>query len=199
MSRSFPIPANIEMEVVRLIYAEGGEEARNLKDIERTQLYQSWTSDKRIGGRLLPFLGTDDNIRVWIKNGPMKELSRARSGVGKYKDLVANPTASVDLLVEKALGAGWTVNADSLQVKPLRVLIQREDDEADERWFAWGPGRDFKHLVWAEIKTRAGFDQHPWVLCLVDTFANRPRSEDEAFNQRIADRLGLIVRHVTDS
>ncbi|MGK8505268.1 hypothetical protein [Nocardia asiatica] len=194
-----PIPADIEMDVVRLIYTEGGEDARNgLTDAERTRLYQKWTGDRRIGGRLLPFLGTDDNIRVWIKNGPMKELTRAIFGVGKYKDLVQNPASSVDELVRKALGSGWSVNADSLAVKPLRVLIERDDAEEFEQWFTWGPVRDFKHLAWAAIKTQAEGDSRPWVICAVDSFGNRVESGKKATHERIAKRLGLVVAHVTD-
>ncbi|WP_416562976.1 hypothetical protein [Nocardia testacea] len=194
-----PIPHDLEMDVVRLIYAEGGEEARTgVSDYQRTQLYQKWTSDSRIGGRLLPFLGTDDNIRVWIKNGPIKELSRAVFGVGKYKDLVRNPASSVDVLVHKAVGAGWMVNVDSLAIKPLRVLIQREDNEEIDQWFAWGRVNDFKHLVWAALKAQAEGDSRPWALCTVGAFGGRATAEKEEVHKQIADRLGVGLTHVTD-
>ncbi|WP_196054795.1 hypothetical protein [Nocardia aurantiaca] len=200
MSRH-PIPADTEMDVVRLIYAEGGEEARTgLTDAARTELYQKWTGDARIGGRLLPFLGTDDNIRVWIKNGPMKELSRALNGVGKYKDLVQNPASDVDVLVAKALRDGsWLVNSDSLKVKPLRVLIHQAHDEEHERWFTWAPVAHFKHLVWCALQEHAKGDTRPWVLCAVDSFGNRVSPETKTIHERIGERLDVVVAHVTDN
>ncbi|MDN2495883.1 hypothetical protein FHY52_04095 [Nocardia nova] len=189
-----PIPADIEMDVVRLIYAEGGEDARS--GLEKTRLYQAWTGDPRIGGRLMPFLMTDDNVRVWIKNGPMKELTRARFGVGKYRELVRKPAPSVEVLVRKALGeTGWSVSSDTLETKPLRVVIHRDDDEEEERWFGWGKDTDFKHLAWRAIQVQANGDNRPWVICTVES---RGVSVARDSNERIAKRLGLTLAHVTD-
>ncbi|PKV76453.1 hypothetical protein [Nocardia fluminea] len=199
MSTKHPIPSHIDMEVTRLIYAEGGEKSRTgITHAAKTELYRQWTADPRIGGRLLSYLGTDDDVRVWIKNGPMKELARAVNGVGKYKSLVQKPASNVDVLVAKALDASWIVNPDSMDTKPLRVLISHTDDEEREQWFAWAPVVSFKHLVWGALNTQARGDVRPWVLCVVDSFAERVDPSTKAVHERIARRLGLAVSHVTD-
>ncbi|WP_216917296.1 hypothetical protein [Nocardia noduli] len=199
MSTKHPIPSKIDMEVTRLIYAEGGEKSRTgITHAERTELYRTWTADARIGGRLLPYLGTDDDVRVWIKNGPMKELARAVNGIGKYKSLVQKPASNVDVLVVKALDENWIISPDTPKTKPLRVLINHADDEEREQWFAWAPVVGFKHLVWGALNTQARGDGRPWVLCVVDTFAEQIDPETKTVHERIGRRLGLAVSHVTD-
>ncbi|MEV1244502.1 hypothetical protein [Nonomuraea sp. NPDC049750] len=196
---AYSLPTDLEEDIVRLLYGQAAEvNWTYLPDGERTRLYQQWTADPEIGGRLLPFVGTSENVRPWIKDGPMKEYTRATYGVGKYAPLVAKPTTSVEMLVEKALGAGWSVDLESLDIKPLKVVIRREDDEEVEQRFTWGPVRDFKHLAWAAITAQADGDPLPWVICAVDSFVRRVTSAQKATHERIAQRLSLTVAHVTD-
>ncbi|MGW2161636.1 hypothetical protein [Nonomuraea sp. NPDC001699] len=196
---AYSLPTDLEEDIVRLLYGEAADVNWTfLPDAERTRLYQQWTADPRIGGRLLPFVGTPENVRPWIKDGPMKEYTRATYGVGKYAPLVAKPTTSVEVLVEKAIGAGWLVDLESLDIKPLKVVIRRRDDEEIEQRFTWGPVRDFKHLAWAAITAQADGDPLPWVICAVDSFVRRVTPNQKATHERIAQRLGLTVAHVTD-
>ncbi|MGQ4414159.1 hypothetical protein ACN6LA_002137 [Streptomyces sp. SAS_269] len=195
----YGIPTDLEEEVVRLLYKRVGDlNWTYLTDNDRSSLYKAWTSDPAVGGRLLPFIGSEENIRLWLKNGPMKEYIRATYGVGKWAPLVVKPSTPVSELVVMALGPGWKVDLESLDIKPLRVIIRHEDDEEMEQRFAWAPMRDFKHLAWAAIAAQAGGDALPWVICTVDSFVRRITPEQKATNERITKRLGLISAHVTD-
>lgn len=195
----YSLPEVLETEVVRLIYAQVAEvNWTQLTDNDRTKIYQAWTEDPQIGGRLLPFMSTDQNIRVWIKNGPIKEHFRATYGVGKYAPCVTRPAIPVHALVTKALGPGWIVDPDSLTIKPLTVTIRRDGIEnADER-FTWGSAKDFKHLVWATIKDQANGDSLPRVLCLIETFTRPVSTIDKSFHKRVGERLAIAIKHVTD-
>jgi hypothetical protein len=196
---AYSLPRDLEEDVVRLMY-QRAEEVNwpYLTDSERTEFYRLWTEDPAVGGRLLPFMGKPENVRPWMKDVPMKEYARAANGVGKYAPLVARPAAPVDVLVHKALGSGWTADPASLRIKPLRVTIHRDDDEEEERHFVWGPARDFKHLSWAAIAAQADGDARPWVVCVVDSFVRPVSSSQKATHQRLALRLGLEIKHVTD-
>jgi hypothetical protein len=195
----YGIPTDLEEEVVRLLYKRVGDlNWTYLTDNDRSSLYKAWTSDPAVGGRLLPFIGSEENIRLWLKNGPMKEYIRATYGVGKWAPLVVKPSTPVSELVVMALGPGWKVDLESLDIKPLRVIIRHEDDEEMEQRFAWAPMRDFKHLAWAAIAAQASGDALPWVICTVDSFVRKITPEQKATNERIAKRIGLISAHVTD-
>lgn len=197
---SYSLPTDLEEEVVRLLYKRAAEvNWTYLPDNERTKLYRAWTADPQVGGRLLPFIGKPEDVRPWIKDGPMKEYTRATYGVGKYAPHVTKPATPVSALVDKALGPGWTVDIQTLDIKPLRVIICRPDDEEAEQRFAWAPVKDFKHLAWAAITAQAAGDSLPWVICAVDSFVRRVTPIQRATNERIAERLGLAIAHVTDN
>jgi hypothetical protein len=120
-----PIPEDREADVVRRLYKQVADlDWMHITHRERTRAYQSWTEDSQIGGLLLPFLSTEQNVRVWLKNGPIKEYPRALYGVGKYASCVARPATPVQSLVSQALGPGWIVDSNSLTIKPLMVTIR---------------------------------------------------------------------------
>jgi hypothetical protein len=193
------IDEDVEMEITGRIYAQMvAMDWAHTPDSDHTRAYRTWTEDPQVGGRLRPFLETDDSIRVWLKNGPIKEYPRAIYGVGKYAICVTSPATPVQSLVAKTLGSRWVVDLETLRVKPLMVNIHREERESEEQRFAWGPAKDFKHLVWSAIKDQANGDPLPRVLCLVDTFARQSSTTDKAFHERVGKRLGITIKHVTD-
>lgn len=195
----YAIPDDVEAEVVRQLYRKAAElNWTSITDQERTRYYQIWTDEPAIGGRLLPFVLTAQNVRPWIKDGPMKEYVRATYGVGKYAAYVIKPATPIPTLVEKALGAGWVADLNSLTIKPLTVTIRGDVDEELEKRFTWGPAKDIKHLVWATIEAQANGDPLPRVLCLIDTFVRPVSSAKKVFHLKIGERLGITIKHVTD-
>jgi hypothetical protein len=195
---SYSLPPDLEAEVVSSLYQQAAElNWTYLTDQDRTKHYQRWTEDPAIGGRLVLFIGKPENVRPWIKDGPMKEYTRATYGVGKYARYVTKPPTAVSTLVAKALGNGWAPDLATLDIKPLSVVIHRTDEEGDKR-FAWGPVKDFKHLVWAAISKQADGDTLPWVVCSIDSFIRPATETQKAFQQRIGRRLDLTITHVTD-
>ena len=100
-------PREVETKVVTKLY----EDAKRMDwaylpaQLHSVQ-YAKWVDDPEVGGRLREFLSPSD-ARVWIKDGPMKEWSRAVSGFGKYAALVQDAEDLPLKLVPKALGADW--------------------------------------------------------------------------------------------
>lgn len=188
------LPDTIELEVVTHLFAD----AERLKwtymnATQRSRQYKEWLQDPRIGGKLGHFMASEQ-ARVWIKDGPMKEFSRAIHGQGKYGHLIAGRAPSPELIVRKALGDEWQVLAGSQKIKPLRVTAYRGDEEVT---FAWGPVRDFKHLIWAALSALAAGEGRSWVLCLTASFVNPTPRNVQAHNLRLAERCGLRVVHLS--
>jgi hypothetical protein len=188
---------DLEARIVRRLFAEAESlHWTQLPPAQRTDQYNRWVQEPEIGGRMQGFM-TPEEARVWIKDGPMKEYSRAFYGVGKYSPFISNPAAGVGSLVRLALGADWEADLTTRQIKPLRLIARRGEEE---NHFTWGPARDLKHLVWRALTEEASrADGIPWVLCLVGSFENPIPPDEQAENLRLGKRCGLHVVHVAGS
>ncbi|WP_406285153.1 hypothetical protein [Embleya sp. NBC_00896] len=188
------ISSEIEMSIVGSLYVEAERLGWTyLPDGERTAAYDRWVADPEIGGRLTLFLKTPEKVRVWLKDGPMKERARAVYGHGKYASLVPNPAKAVNNLVIQALDADWVPDLETVRIKPMRLIARKGDDEIR---FTWGPARDLKHLVWAALNAKASGDAIPWVLCVVGSFVKPTPDEERNHHVRIAECAGLRLAHV---
>ena len=188
------IPKEVESKVVTRLYAEAARlEWASLTGPQRTAQYAKWVDDPDIGGRLREYLTVGDT-RVWIKDTPMKEWSRSLSGVGKYAALVEGADDIPSRLVRKVLGDDWRADAGTLRVKPLGIVARKDEDETV---LTWGPASDLKHLVWAALTASAEGDAREWVLCVVETFTKATPANEKQAHQRLAERCGLRIVHVS--
>ena len=188
------IPRPVESKIVAKLYADAGAlDWASLSQAERSEQYVKWLDDPEVGGRLREYL-TEGQARVWIKDGPMKEWSRATSGIGRYAEYVDDKSDVPAHLVQKVLGPDWVFDRQNISVKPLRLVARRGEEETV---LTWGNARDLKHLVWAALTASAEGDARPWVLCVVETFTRpTPRNERHA-HLRIGERTSLAIKHVT--
>lgn len=195
---TYDLPPELEESVVRLLYQRAAELGwAHLTDSERTNQYQYWTDDPEIGGKLVLFIKKPEAVRVWMKDGPMKEYARAVNGIGKYSKFIDDDQIELRALIAKALGPGWLEVPGTQKIKPLRVTVCRKDDEGEERRFCWGPSRDLKHLVWRAIADQAEGDSVPWILCVVSPFTRPATKSELAEHKRLATRLGLEIVDIT--
>jgi hypothetical protein len=169
----------------------------SLSDAERTNQYRYWTDDQQIGGKLLLYLGRPEAVRVWMKDGPMKEYARAVNGIGKYADLVDEDIVRLPELLSRALGPGWIEIPNTKKIKPLRVTVRRHNDEDEEKRFCWGPPRDLKHLVWRAITDQAEGDAVSWIVCVVNPSTRPATKSQRAQHERLARRIGLDIVDIT--
>jgi len=188
------LPADVERRVVAQLFTEADRIGwTDLSVAERSFQYSVWVADPNIGGVLTEYMSTS-RARVWIKDGPMKEWARARSGVGKYTSLIPGDRHKAERLVSSALGKDWQVVVGSLRIKPLRVRAYHEMEEVT---FTWGPERDLKHLIWAALQAGASGDPSTWVLCVVDSFTKPVPANIRQMHRRIAERCKVRLEHVT--
>ncbi|MEU9268659.1 hypothetical protein AB0E04_24860 [Streptomyces sp. NPDC048251] len=193
---NFNIPPAVEEAVVTRIYRQADElRWAHLQDEDRTRLYQKWTEDPEIGGRLVDFVGQMANIRPWLKDCPMKEYARARRGIGKYSKYVSKPAATLEEIIARTLGPEWEVVPGTIQQKPMRALVRESGTEDVERNFATGSVEraGFKHLLWPAILDRSKGESAPWTICVVDRFLDPLGPDDKAEHRRVADFLGIDI------
>ena len=186
---------DVERRVVAQLFADADRLGwADLSVVERSAQYATWVADVHVGGQLTQFMSASQ-ARVWIKDGPMKEWARARSGIGKYAALMpGGGRRTPEQLVRLAIGDGWYVDSASLRVKPLRVRVCRGDEEVI---FTWGPERDLKHLVWAALQAGANGDPTLWLLCVVDSFTSPVPANVRQMHLRITERCKLRLLYVT--
>lgn len=187
------VPKEIETKVAAKLYGDAMRIDWNAMTPRQHSLqYEKWVSEPEVGGKLKEYLN-DANARVWIKDGPMKEWSRALSGVGKYANLIEDSEYVPTKLVSKVLGTEWTAELNTIKTKPLRLVASRGETEAV---ITWSSPRDLKHLVWAALSASANGDLRPWILCLIETFTNPTAKNEKQAHQRVASRCNLEIKHV---
>lgn len=182
-------------EVVRAVYEDAIRlDWEHLAPADRTRQYARWISDARVGAVLTAYM-TSEQARSWLKDGPIKEYARARRGAGRYARFgQVGGTGPADV-VRQALGDGWTVIAGSVGVKPFHCVASRGQERA---YVTWGPGANFRHLVWAALRHAVGTGGRAVVV--VTESLERPTPEDEAtWHKELAVRCGLEIAHMRET
>jgi hypothetical protein len=185
---------SLRRAIVAEVYRQAGEmDWDGLTDKQRSVVYDCWLDDPAIGHELTRFLSRE-RARVWLKDVPMKEYARARSGIGVYSDLTTVRFPGPGQIARQVLGGHWDMVEGTIREKPNRCVIS---DGQDERLMIWGPPKVLRDLVWAGITAVA--DSHePAPLIVVAG----PRGESLAQGEmkrhvRIGEIAGLEVTHTT--
>jgi len=185
------IPAQVREEVSRSILQHAVELGwEDLSNTQKSAQYERWANSPEIGGRLSDYIPVE-RVRVWIKDGPMKEFKRAQRGLGPYADLAPANKRQEEEICKRVLGASWHILEDSVEVKPNR--FDAENDEMRLTVF-WGTQTDLKHLVWAFLN-----HTHPENsrLVIVSTQSEPTTTMSRARNARIAERLNTRIDYIS--
>lgn len=145
------IPPATRNEVASKIITRAIEAGwEDLTSTERSRMYEQWVEDPDIGGVLTSYV-PKARVRVWIKDGPMKEFARARRGLGPYAvHIPEGATRYEEQVLHKALGDEWRIVEDTIDAKPARF---RATSETDSAMVFWGTAVEVKHLYWAALNT----------------------------------------------
>jgi hypothetical protein len=188
------LPREQLASVVRALYADAEElDWEHQPPAERTRQYARWLRDNRVGGILTRYM-TTESARSWIKDGPMKEFSRARRRAGRYAEFGRATGTSPEDVVRHALGDSWRIADGRVGVKPFHCEAANAGELA---FVTWGPAANFRHLVWAAL--RWGVDHPGRAVIVVTDLPERPTPEDEAtWHKKVAERCGLEVTHMRE-
>lgn len=178
--------------VVAEVYRQAGElDWDGLTDRQRSAIYDRWLDDPAIGRELTRFLSRE-RARVWLKDVPMKEYARSRSGIGVYADLVTVRLPGPAQIARQVLGGHWDTLAGTIREKPNRCMVSNGHDQ---RLMIWGPPRALRDLVWAGINAVADGRQ-PAPLIVIATPHGESLGDGEVQRHVTVGQIaGLEVRH----
>jgi hypothetical protein len=190
--------SDLETAFRRTIVAEVYRQAADLDwdgltGKQRTAAYDRWLDDPAIGGELTRFLPRE-RARVWLKDVPMKEYTRARSGIGYFADLVTVRFPGPEQIARQVLGAGWTALDGTIREKPNRCVIS---DGQTRRLLIWGPPRTLRDLVWAGISAVVDGNDPVPLIVVAAVRGEAPEPADMRRHIRIGQTAGLEVCHTT--
>jgi len=187
------LPGDQLASVVSSLYADAEElDWEHQPPAERTRQYARWIRDDRVGGILTRYM-TAEAARSWIKDGPMKEFSRARRGAGRYAEFGEATGTSPEDVVRHALGDDWRIGG-RVGVKPFHCEAAHSGERA---FVVWGPAPNFRHLVWAAL--RWAVDHSGRAVVVVTDLPERPTPEGEAaWHKKVAERCGLEIAHMRE-
>lgn len=180
--------------VVAEVYRQAGEmDWDGLTDKQRSAVYDQWLDDPAIGQELTRFLSRERS-RVWLKDVPMKEYARARSGIGSYADLATVRLPGPGQIARQVLGKHWDAVEGTVREKPNRCVISNGQDK---RLMIWGPPKVLRDLVWAGITAVAdGGGPAPLVVVAAPRGESLGQAEMKR-HVRVGEIAGLEVRHTT--
>lgn len=194
VSEATGIPAETRDRVIREVYRQAAAMGwQSLPAAAKSTQYDRWAAADEIGGVLVRFM-REDRIRVWLKDGPLKEYGNATHGLGRYGHLAPRLGPSPAQAAKAALGAAWQVVAGSERTKPLRFRANGPHDRAAA--VAYGPARKFKDLLWAGLLEAEGRDAPDRVVLLITERPAEPTPRPERdWQKRVAVRCGLEIKH----
>ncbi|MGH7743469.1 MAG: hypothetical protein ACREQ5_01415 [Candidatus Dormibacteria bacterium] len=190
------LPPTALAAVVTAIYQDAEDAGWDtLRPADRSSAYDEWVEDPRVGGILTRYM-TPEQARSWIKDGPMKEYSRANRGMGRYAEFGRTGGTEPADIVRSALSPGAVIVPGSQRVKPFHCLA--DTDDGARVYVVWGEARNFRNLLWAalNVSVHDGLDAH----IVVTEPPGRVTPTSEATTQRaLADRCGLQLHHMRET
>jgi hypothetical protein len=159
---------------------------------ERTECYVNWIDDPLIGGKLTRFIDRD-RVRVWIKDGPIKELPRARHGIGPYAPFAVSRYPGMEEIAHQAIGPEWQAVPGTVEVKPNRCQIRGPQSGA---LMIWGPATKLADLIWAAINARVDGGAEP-IIVVTSPQGTRLSDGEKHRHRLLAKVAGVDLRHIT--
>jgi hypothetical protein len=186
------LPDVLRRAVVAEVYIQAADmDWDGLTDRQRSAVYDRWLDDPNIGSELTRFLSRE-RARVWLKDVPMKEYARARSGIGVYSDLAIERLPNPSQIAEQVLGRDWGALDGTIHEKPNRCLVS---DGQEMRLMIWGPPKAMRDLIWAGINAvAAGLQPRPLLIVGI-SYGNVLADSEKQRNIRLGEIVGLEVRH----
>lgn len=174
------MPTAIRERIVAVIAGEAiGWE--HLPQADKTAMLGRWVIRADVGGALRPLLGTDAEVRMWIKDVALKRRARALL-----------PTA--DAVARAALGDDARIRPKSAGIKPAHCIAATVDGSV---YLCWDRAVNAKHLVWAAMLARDDQPRfHRVMVALIESAPSLTPLSDRARLERIAGRCGVEIRWI---
>lgn len=188
------VPSEQVDAVVKALYADADRlDWEHLALNRRTAQYDQWVGDAEVGGVLTEHMSSE-NARSWIKDGPMKEYSRAIQGAGRYARFGSTQGPTPAQIAVHALGDPTVVVEGSQGVKPFHCVASSEDGSA-LTFVAWGSAKNVRYLVWACLSYLAENPSHAATVVVTETMADPATAAEKTRHGRIAKQCSIGLRY----
>lgn len=155
------IPSDLRERLLIEIYRQADEmDWEFLSNAQKTAQYRKWIEDPRVGGVLTDHHPEKD-VRVWLKDVPMKEYARSQEGIGHYVRYIPMRFRGPEEVVRAAFGSDWTMLPDTVDVKPNHCLAT---DDVTSRYVFWGRDAQFKDLLYAALEMAVTTQNEPAIV-----------------------------------
>jgi hypothetical protein len=187
-----PVPARVRDAVLRELYRQVTSlDWDEMPPRRKTAYYTQWVEDPAIGGELADYY-TAEGMRVWLKDGPLKEYVRALEGIGSYAQYTTWRLTPACEFVRDVLGGTWTIVPGSIHEKPMHCMVTDGDHE---RYVCWGKPNTFRDLLWAAVSKAPGAITRPLIV-LYSLEGTNVGPQSRAFYQRITIHCSLDLAFV---
>ncbi|MFI6334802.1 hypothetical protein [Streptomyces sp. NPDC050535] len=186
------LPESLREQLILEIYKQAEEmDWELMSNTHKTAQYRKWIEDECVGGVLLNFAPEKD-VRVWIKDVPMKEYARSLEGIGGYVRFVSHRFRGAEEIVRVGLSNGWTVVADSVDEKPNHCYATNGHSK---RYVCWGRPDRVSDLVWASLHIAVHDKERPMIVVTTRDGLDTSAAE-RTLQERIARHCGIDLRHL---
>lgn len=186
------VPADKRAAVVRALYADAARvEWEHLPINQRTAQYDKWVVAPEVGGVLTEYMSAE-TARSWIKDGPMKEYTRAQQGAGRYAKFGSKAAVTPEQIAVRALGPSASVVSESFGVKPLHCVGRIAGHET---YLSWGEAKNFRYLIWACLTYLADNPLGNAHVVVIETMADPTTASEKAQQAAIAGRCRIGLSH----
>ncbi|MFJ6904094.1 hypothetical protein [Streptomyces griseoluteus] len=186
------LPEELRRNVLLSMYRTADElDWEFLGNPGKTVQYGRWIDDPSIGGELIAFASEKD-IRVWFKDVPMKEYSRAQEGIGKFVPYVRRRFRGAGEIVQSLCGNGWSIVPGSVEGKPNHCVATNGDKR---RYVCWGRSGRLNDLIWASINEAIDSSSRPGIVVTTRDGETLTQHERDR-HLRIANHCGVDLTHL---
>lgn len=186
------LPESLRRRILLDMYSTADElDWEFLGNPGKTAQYRRWFDASDIGGELRRF-ASDQDVRVWIKDVPMKEYARAHEGIGNFVPYVRRRFRGADEIVQFFCGADWSVVRDSVEGKPNHC---HATDGKATRYICWGKAGVLKDLIWAALNEGIDSPTRPGVVITTRDGETIPQRARER-HALLANRCGVDLDHL---
>ncbi|WP_329001921.1 hypothetical protein OHA18_02675 [Kribbella sp. NBC_00709] len=189
------LPKDVRDSVLTELYRQIGELPwMTMPGRHKTRCYSEWIEDPSIGGELADYQ-TAEGMRVWLKDGPLKEYARAIEGAGPYARYTTRRLTPPNEFLRTLLGQEWHVDSTNIGEKPMHCMISNGHTE---RYVCWGGQRTYRDLLWAAINQAVRLRAVP--LIVVYTFESEQvqkpqQKQQESLAEHCGVELAYVERH----
>ncbi|WP_280338455.1 hypothetical protein [Nocardia neocaledoniensis] len=192
------VPAEVRDAVLRELYRQvGALDWEEMSSRDKTKYYTQWVEDPLIGGELADYY-TAEGMRVWIKDGPLKEYARALENVGPFAAYATQRLSPPSEFIREVLGDSWTTVPGSIGEKPMHCQVE---SGAMRRYLCWGRPRTFRDLLWAAVNQAVTGTSRPLIVVFVtgdQPVDNKLRWRQERISQHCSIDLSYVRRQLTE-